>query len=82
MQSERMAVQNAYMPPVSVTADGRTAYFSKAVFVKPLYGIFSKKQLVHKIFRADNVNGQWANIREVAVAPKYASAMHPAVLFL
>ncbi|MBC2840413.1 PD40 domain-containing protein [Robiginitalea sp. SC105] len=79
MQSERMAVQNAYMPPVSVTADGRTAYFSKAVFEKPLYGIFSKKQLVHKIFRAENVNGQWANIQEVAVAPKYASAMHPAV---
>lgn len=79
MQSERAAVQNAYLPPVSVTADGRTAYFSKAVFVKPLYGIFSKKQLVHKIFRAENINGQWGNVREVAVAPKYASAMHPAV---
>lgn len=79
MQSERTAVQNAYLPPVSVTADGRTAYFSKAVFVKPLYGVFSKKQLVHKIFRAENQNGQWVNVTEVDVAPKYASAMHPAV---
>ena len=79
MQSERDAIQNAYLPPVAVTADGRTAYFSKAVLVQPLYGIFSKKQLVHKIYKAERVNGEWANVREVAVAPKHASAMHPAV---
>lgn len=79
MQSERKAVQNAYLPPVAVTADGRTAYFSKAVFVQPLYGLFSKKQMVHKIYKAERINGEWTNVQEVAVAPKYASAMHPAV---
>lgn len=79
MQTERKAVQNAYLPPVAVTADGRTAYFSKAVFVQPLYGLFSKKQLVHRIYKAEKINGEWTGVREVAVAPKYASAMHPAV---
>ena len=34
-----------YTPPVTVSADGKTAYFSKAAYVKPLYGIFSKKHL-------------------------------------
>ena len=79
MQSERSAVQNAYVPAVAVTADGRTAYFSKAVLVQPLYGLFSKKQLVHKIYKAEKVNGEWSRIQEVAVAPKHASAMHPAI---
>jgi hypothetical protein len=68
-----------YTPPVTVSADGKTAYFSKAAYVKPLYGIFSKKQLVHKIYRAENVNGSWMNLAEVGVCPKYASAMHPAI---
>jgi len=71
--------QHAYKPPIAVTADGNTAYFSKAVHVKPLYGIFSKKQLVHKIYKADKINGQWKNIKEVAVCPKYFSAIHPTV---
>lgn len=79
MQQENMHEQVAYTPPVALTADGRTAYFSKPELVKPLYGLFSKKQLVHKIYRAEKVNGEWANLQEVALAPKYASAMHPAV---
>lgn len=70
---------DAYDPPIAVTSDGRTAYFSKAVYVKPLYGIFSKKQKMYKIYKADRVNGQWTNINEVAVCPKYASAVHPAI---
>ncbi len=70
---------DAYDPPIAVTADGRTAYFSKAVYVKPLYGIFSKKQKMYKIFKADRMNGQWTNIAEVAVCPKYASAVHPTI---
>ncbi len=70
---------DAYDPPIAVTSDGGTAYFSKAVYVKPLYGIFSKKQKMYKIYKADRVNGQWTNIDEVAVCPKYASAVHPAI---
>jgi len=70
---------DAYDPPIAVTSDGRTAYFSKAVYVKPLYGIFSKKQKMYKIYKANRVNGQWTNINEVAVCPKYASAVHPAI---
>ncbi|MEK6152311.1 cell envelope biogenesis protein OmpA [Flavobacteriaceae bacterium 3-367] len=76
---EKLGYRNAYQPPVALTADGKTAYFSKAIYVKPLYGLFSKKQLVHKIFKADRINGQWKNIQEVAVCPKHASAMHPAI---
>lgn len=70
---------DAYNPPIAVTADGRTAYFSKAVYIKPLYGVFSKKQKMYKIHRADRINGQWTNIQEVAICPKYASSVHPTI---
>jgi hypothetical protein len=68
-----------YTPPVAVSADGRTAYFSKAVYVKPEYGLFSKKEPIHKIYRAENINGQWMNVTEIGICPKYASALHPAI---
>ncbi|PKB00415.1 WD40 repeat protein [Flavobacteriaceae bacterium MAR_2009_75] len=68
-----------YKMPVAVTPDGNTAFFSKTVSEKPLYGIFSKKEQVHKIFRAERVNGKWANIEEVAAAPSHSSAKHPAI---
>ncbi len=71
--------EEGYIPPVTVSADRKTAYFSKPTYVKPEYGIFSKKDLVYKIFKAENINGQWMNVREVGVCPKYASAMHPAI---
>ena len=69
----------AYNAPVAVTEDGNTAYFSKAVYTKPLYGVFSKKELVHRIFKANKVDGKWQNIKEVALAPKHYSAIHPTV---
>ncbi len=71
--------KNAYNTPITVTADGNTAYFSKASYIQPKYGVFSKKQLVHKIYRAEKINGQWKNIKEVALSPKYYSSMHPTV---
>jgi len=73
------ALNQEFEMPIAVTANGKTAYFSKAIFVKPVKGIFSKKELVHKIYRTDKINGQWKNVREVALAPKHASAMHPAI---
>ena len=73
------AYSDAFDPPIAVTADGKTAYFSKAVYIKPLTGIFSKKQKMYKIFKADRRNGQWTNINEVAICPKYASAVHPTI---
>jgi len=71
--------EHGYTPPVTVSADRRTAYFSKATYVKPEYGIFSKKDLVYKIYRAENINGQWMNVTEIGVCPKYASAIHPTI---
>lgn len=68
-----------YEEPTAVTADGKTAYFSKAVYMKPLKGVLSKKELVYKIYRTDKINGQWKNVREVALGPKYASVKHPAI---
>ena len=68
-----------YEEPVALTADGKTAYFSKAVFMKPLKGIFSKKEMIYKIYRTDKIKGQWKNVQEVALGPKYYSAKHPAV---
>ena len=69
----------AYNAPIAMTADGKTAYFSKPVYSKPLYGVLSKKELVHRIYKADKVNGKWQNIKEVDLAPKHFSAIHPTV---
>jgi len=77
--TKRSELEETYDSPIAVTADGQTAYFSKAIYLKPIKGIFSKKELVHKIYRTDKINGQWKNVREFAVAPKHASAMHPAI---
>ncbi len=70
---------NTYKAPVALTAKGTVAYFSKAVLIKPEYGIFSKKERVQKIYKAEKINGQWKNIREVALCPKHYSATHPAI---
>lgn len=68
-----------YKTPISLTKDGQTAYYSKTVFVKPTTGIFSKKEPVHKVYRADKINGEWKTVRELALCPKGFSAVHPAV---
>ncbi|MEM6865784.1 MAG: cell envelope biogenesis protein OmpA [Bacteroidota bacterium] len=74
-----LSTLDGYMPAMSITKDGQTAYFSKAVYQKPLYGVFSKKELSHEIFRAEKVNGKWENITKIKVCPKYASAKHPTI---
>lgn len=68
-----------YSPPVALTNNGNTAYFSKTTYRKPATGIFSKKQKVHKIYKADKVAGEWKKITEVAICPGDYSAKHPAV---
>lgn len=69
----------SYSAPVAITADGNTAYFSKATYTKPAYGLFSKKQMVHKIYKANKVNGKWKNVEEVALAPNNSSTIHPTI---
>ncbi|PRX54569.1 PD40 domain-containing protein [Flagellimonas meridianipacifica] len=75
----KLSTLDGYMPSMTVTQDGQTAYFSKATYQKPLYGVFSKKELVHEIFRVENIDGKWKNATKVAVCPKYASAKHPTI---
>ncbi|RDY61375.1 PD40 domain-containing protein [Flagellimonas nanhaiensis] len=70
---------DGYVPNMSVTEDGNTAYFSKTSHQKPLYGVFSKKEAVHEIYRAEKINGEWKNITKLEVCPKYASAKHPTI---
>lgn len=76
---EKFDDQNLYKAPIAVTADGNTAYYSKAVYVKPLYGLFSKKELVHKIYKADKIDGEWKKIKEIALCPKNYNTLHPSV---
>ncbi len=76
---DRHLPEKGYIPPVTVSADRKTAFFSKATYVQPEYGIFSKKDLVYKIYKAENINGQWMNVTEIGVCPKYASAIHPTI---
>lgn len=71
--------EGTYQPPVSISPDGNTAYFSKVSSVKPSTGIFSKKSKVHKIYRADKVNGDWARITELVLCPNDYSAKDPAL---
>jgi len=68
-----------YAPPVALTNGGNTAYFSKTTYRKPVTGIFSKKQEIHKIYKADKIAGEWKRITEVAICPGDYSAKHPAV---
>ncbi len=70
---------DGYVPSMTITKDGKTAYFSKTSEQKPLYGVFSKKEIVHEIYRAENINGEWKNITKMEVCPKYASAKHPTI---
>jgi len=70
---------DGYVPSMSITKDGKTAYFSKGTYEKPLYGVFSKKELVHHVYRAENINGKWTNITKLEVCPKHYSAKHPTV---
>jgi len=64
---------------IAMAPDGSTAYYSKSIYVKPEYGVFSKKELVTKIYKAAKVSGQWKTLEEVALGPKNSSAMHPAL---
>ncbi|KAB7530897.1 hypothetical protein F8C76_05200 [Flagellimonas olearia] len=74
-----LSTLDGYVPSMTVTQDGQTAYFSKATYQKPLTGVFSKKELIHEIYRAENINGEWKNVTKMEVCPKYASAKHPTI---
>ncbi|WP_083157982.1 PD40 domain-containing protein [Allomuricauda sp. CP2A] len=74
-----LSTLDGYVPSMTITNDGKTAYFSKTTEQKPLYGVFSKKEIIHEIYRAENINGEWKNITKMDVCPKYASAKHPTV---
>ncbi|QWX83045.1 PD40 domain-containing protein [Cellulophaga sp. HaHaR_3_176] len=76
--NEVIAIEDDHTP-IALTADGTTAYYAKPVLVKPLYGVFSKKELVSKIYKAQKIKGQWRTVEEVSLAPKNSSTMHPAV---
>ncbi|MEM9648182.1 MAG: hypothetical protein AAF969_06860 [Bacteroidota bacterium] len=75
----QLSTLEGYIPSMTVTQDGKIAYFSRTSEQKPLYGLFSKKEVVHEIFRAEKIDGTWSNITKMDVCPKYASAKHPTV---
>ncbi|MBS9463041.1 PD40 domain-containing protein [Flagellimonas sp. 389] len=74
-----LSTLEGYVPSMSVTKDGKTAYFSQSNEQKPLYGVFSKKEMIHEVYRAEKINGEWSNITKLKVCPKYASAKHPTI---
>lgn len=65
--------------PLALSTDGKTAYYSKPVWIKPLYGVLSKKEKVQKIYKAVHEEGRWKSVGELSLAPKNSSAMHPAI---
>ena len=68
-----------FTPEMTVTRDGKTAFFSQIEYVKPEFGVFSKKEPIHVLYRAKKVNGQWKNVQKLVVCSKYYSAKHPTV---
>ena len=66
-------------PSFSITKDGNTAYYSKQVDMKPLYGLFSRKEKLYKIYSAEFIEGRWQNAMEIPLAPKHFSAFHPSI---
>lgn len=79
IKSGHLSTIEGYIPSMSVTLDGKTAYFSKSNEQKPLYGVFSKKERIYEVYRAEKINGKWGNVTKLNVCPKYASAKHPTV---
>ncbi|WP_422861396.1 hypothetical protein [Flagellimonas sp. W118] len=79
IKSGHLSTIEGYIPSMSVTLDGKTAYFSKSNDQKPLYGVFSKKERIYEVYRAEKINGKWGNVTKLNVCPKYASAKHPTV---
>ncbi len=77
--AQQNTLNDDFTPSMSITQNGSLAFFSQAVQTKPEYGIFSKKEIVHEIYKAENINGEWKNLKKVAVCPKYYSAKHPTV---
>lgn len=75
----RKSINSDYMPKLAITADGKTAFFSKASLLKPETGIFSKSEVVYELYRAKNIEGEWKYIEKVDVCPKHFSAKHPTV---
>ncbi len=72
-------MDKGFNPSISVAGNGRIAFFSQAVQKKPSYGIFSKKEVVHEIYKAELVNGKWMNFEKLVVCPSHYSAKHPTV---
>ncbi len=79
IKSGHLSTVEGYIPSMSITLDGKTAYFSKSSEQKPLYGVFSKKERIYEVYRAEKINGKWGNVTKLNVCPKYASAKHPTV---
>ena len=79
LKKGKLLKDDTYIPKLTITANGKVAYFSKAIAQKPETGIFSKKEVVYEIYRAENINGNWKNIEKVEVCPKHYSAKHPTV---
>lgn len=79
LSQNRLVDTSDFAPGLSVTQNGNFAFFSQPVQTKPEYGIFSKKEIIHEVYRAENINGKWTNFKKLAVCPKYYSAKHPTV---
>ncbi|MDT0621742.1 TolB family protein [Croceitalea vernalis] len=79
LSQNRLVDTSDFAPGLSVTQNGNIAFFSQPVQTKPEYGIFSKKEIIHEVYRAENINGKWTNFKKLAVCPKYYSAKHPTV---
>ncbi|MDT0539922.1 cell envelope biogenesis protein OmpA [Croceitalea sp. P059] len=79
LSQNRLVDTSDFAPGLSVTQNGNFAFFSQPVQTKPEYGIFSKKEIIHEVYRAESINGKWTNFKKLAVCPKYYSAKHPTV---
>jgi outer membrane protein OmpA-like peptidoglycan-associated protein/tetratricopeptide (TPR) repeat protein len=65
---------------VAITNDGRTMYFTRDNVTKRNKLAYDKKGTVHlKLYKANLINGQWSNIKELPFNDKIYSTGHPAL---
>ncbi|WP_350288031.1 hypothetical protein [uncultured Croceitalea sp.] len=79
LSNEKIEYWNNTEHPFCETPNKKFIFFSKKEYQKPLTGIFSQKQVVYRLYRAELVKDKWFAIVPITICPPYYSVLHPTV---
>ncbi|MCS7086764.1 MAG: hypothetical protein NZ534_11900, partial [Bacteroidia bacterium] len=74
-------VVNSYQDegPVTFDPSGQVMYFTRSFFVRPNPDLQATGTVVLKIYRAELVNGEWTNVKELPFNSNRFSCAHPSM---